>query len=211
MSRILSRISMFTGQISSHALHDVHAHSSSAVIRSNSESAPIGDLAVDADRRRDGGRAGRVHHLADLQHDLAGVERLAGRVRRADRRAPAADRARVGVEELLPREVFDRGHAERLELGLHQVRHGLHRALGPVLVAEVHVHRRRDHVAQLRRRQDHEERDERDEVRDPHPAVEVAERRCAPAVEQARERVADEGPLLERGAADAARCGSPRS
>ena len=32
---------MLTGQISSHALHDVHAHSSSDVIRSNSESAPI--------------------------------------------------------------------------------------------------------------------------------------------------------------------------
>src|SRR5713101_4645663 len=41
MSRILSRISMFTGQISSHALHDVHAHSSSDVMRSNTESAVI--------------------------------------------------------------------------------------------------------------------------------------------------------------------------
>src|SRR4051794_24524188 len=38
MSRILSRISMFTGQISSQALHDVHAHTSSGVMRSNSES-----------------------------------------------------------------------------------------------------------------------------------------------------------------------------
>src|SRR5881397_2716879 len=37
MSRILSRISMLTGQISSHALHDVHAHSSSLVLRSNTE------------------------------------------------------------------------------------------------------------------------------------------------------------------------------
>src|ERR1700694_1129015 len=41
MSRILSRISMFTGQISSHALHDVHAHSSADVMRSNIESALI--------------------------------------------------------------------------------------------------------------------------------------------------------------------------
>ncbi len=39
MSKILSVISMLTGQISSHALQVVHAHSSSAVIRSNSESA----------------------------------------------------------------------------------------------------------------------------------------------------------------------------
>src|SRR6478752_1354529 len=39
MSRILSRISMFTGQISSHALHDVQDHSSSAVMRSKRLSA----------------------------------------------------------------------------------------------------------------------------------------------------------------------------
>src|SRR4029078_935657 len=37
MSRILSRISMFTGQISSHALHDVQLHSSSDVMRSHTE------------------------------------------------------------------------------------------------------------------------------------------------------------------------------
>src|SRR5215218_4375202 len=41
MSRILSRISMLTGQISSHALHDVHAQISSDVIRSKRELAPI--------------------------------------------------------------------------------------------------------------------------------------------------------------------------
>src|SRR5436305_10076571 len=41
MSRILSRISMLTGQISSHALHDVHAQSSAGVMRSNTESAVI--------------------------------------------------------------------------------------------------------------------------------------------------------------------------
>src|SRR5690606_36747676 len=41
MSRILSRISMLTGQISSHALDEVQDHTSSGVIRSNSESALI--------------------------------------------------------------------------------------------------------------------------------------------------------------------------
>src|SRR5436190_19576275 len=35
MSRILSRISMLTGQMSSHALHEVHAHISSEEMRSN--------------------------------------------------------------------------------------------------------------------------------------------------------------------------------
>src|SRR5680860_686118 len=41
MSRILSRISMLTGQISSHALQVVHAQISSEVIRSNRLSAVI--------------------------------------------------------------------------------------------------------------------------------------------------------------------------
>ena len=169
MSRILSRISMLTGQISSHALHDVQAQSSSDVMRSNTELAVIVMPLRRAHRRRHHRIAGGGHHLADLQHDLARVERLAGRVRGAHRRAAAADGARVGVEELLPGEVLDRRRAERLEVGLHQVRHGLHRALGPVLVLQVHVHRRRDHVPELRGRQDDQERDERSEVDAPHP------------------------------------------
>ena len=41
MSRILSRISIFTGQISSQALQLVHDQISSAVIRSNNKLAPI--------------------------------------------------------------------------------------------------------------------------------------------------------------------------
>ena len=58
-----------------------------------------------------------------------------------------------------------------LERGLHQVRHRLHGALGPVLVAQVHVERRREHVAQHRGRQDDQERDERDHVGDPQALV----------------------------------------
>ena len=58
MSRILSRISMFTGQFSSHALHVVHAQTSSAVIRSNSELADDRDVVIDADGGRDLGVAG---------------------------------------------------------------------------------------------------------------------------------------------------------
>ena len=99
---------MFTGQISSHALHLVHAHTSSGVMRSKTLSAPIDDVGVGADGRRHDGIAGGGHDLADLQHDLARVERLARRVRRAHRRAAAAHRARVGVDQLLPGEVFDR-------------------------------------------------------------------------------------------------------
>ena len=43
---------MFTGQISSHALQDVQAHTSSEVMRSNRQLAADGDLGVDADGRR---------------------------------------------------------------------------------------------------------------------------------------------------------------
>ena len=123
---------MLTGQISSHALHEVQAQISSGVMRSKKLSAetvisgtvPMGGLTC--------GRAGGGHDLARLEHDLAGVERLAGGVGRADRGAAAAHGAGVGVEQLLPGEVLDGGGAEALELGLHQVRHRLHRALGAV-------------------------------------------------------------------------------
>src|SRR5437868_13941432 len=59
MSRILSRISMFTGQISSHALHDVHAQISSAEMRSNTELAEMVSSAS-CPMTGDTGPAGRV-------------------------------------------------------------------------------------------------------------------------------------------------------
>ena len=175
MSRILSRISMFTGQISSHALHEVQAHTSSEVMRSKRLLAADGDLGVDADRRRHRRRAGAGHDLAGLEHDLARVERLAGGVGRAHRRAAAAHRAGVGVEQLLPGEVLDRGGAEALELGLHEVRHRLHGALGALAVAQVHVQRRREDVAQHRDRQDRHEQEEAGDVGDPPDLVDAGQ------------------------------------
>ena len=114
--------------------------------------------------------------------------------------AAAAHRAGVGVEQLLPGEVLDGRRAERLELGLHEVRHRLHRALRAVAVLQVHVQRRREHVAQHRGRQDHEERDER--RRRGRPTATWCQRRRACSADQPSnsvdERVADERPLLER-------------
>ena len=109
MSRILSRISMLTGQISSQALHEVQDHSSSEVMRSNRLSAET----VMSGSTADWGRyctvgAGGRHDLAGLEHDLAWVERLAGGMGRTDRGAAATHGARVGVEQLLPGEVGDR-------------------------------------------------------------------------------------------------------
>ena len=121
---------MLTGQISSQALQDVQAHSSSAVMRSNTQlaptvmsaSTPIGGVVT--------GRAGAGHDLADLEHDLPGVERLAGGVGGAHRRAAAAHGAGVGVEQLLPGEVLDGGGAEVLELGVIRLGSGFIAPLG---------------------------------------------------------------------------------
>ena len=159
---------MLTGQMSSHALHVVQAQISSTEMRSNTEFERHGQLVVLADdRRHRPAGCGGGHHVADLQHDLARVERLAGGVRRADARAAAAHRAGVGVEQLLPREVLDHVGAEGLERRLHQVGQRLHRPLGTIAVRQVHVHRRGEHVAQLRGRQDEQERDEGERVGDP--------------------------------------------
>ena len=73
---------------------------------------------------------------------------------------------------------------------------GLHGALGAVAVAQVHVQRRREHVAQHRDRQDHEEDEERDHVR--RPTRPGASRRGGRRSDEPRQRVADERPLLER-------------
>ena len=161
MSRILSRISML--------------HRADLVARLAARARPqllggdpleqrVGrdrDLGVDADRRRDHRTAGGGHHLAGLEHDLPRIERLAGGVGRAHAGAAAAHRAGVGVEQLLPREVLDHRGTERLQLGLGEVGQRLHRPLRPVVVAQVHVQRRREHVPQHRQREDDEEGDER--------------------------------------------------
>ena len=152
MSRILSRISMLTGQISSHALQLVHAQISSGGDALEHAVGGDVDVGVHADRRGHRRRAGRGHDLADLQHDLAGSSGLpvacAGHT---DVQRPQTVQASVSNSCFqVKSSIVDR--AEGLEIGLHQVRHRLHRALGPVAVAQVHVHRRREHVAQLGRR-----------------------------------------------------------
>ena len=135
------------------------------------------------------------HGLAHLEHDLARVERLPGGVGRTDARAAPADRARVGVQQLLPREVLDHGSAERLQLRLHEVGQRLHRPLRALAVAQVHVHGRREHVAQLGGGDQHQQHAEPEHVEDPQRLVPRREVRLVP--EQVRQRVADERPLLE--------------
>src|SRR5918993_5287630 len=71
MSRILSRISMLTGQISSQALHDVQAHSSSGVIRWKGESAET----VISGSTPIGGDTGGVPVAAMTSPDLSTISR----------------------------------------------------------------------------------------------------------------------------------------
>ena len=114
------------------------------LFRGNSVEHPVrwdGDLFVDRDWGRHLWSSGAGHDLAGLQHDLSRVERLAGCVCRAHAGATSAHRAGVGVEELLPGELFDLGNAEGFRFCFEQIRHGLHGALGSVLGAEVHVER----------------------------------------------------------------------
>ncbi len=200
MSRILSRISMFTGQISSQALHEVQAQISSDVMREKTLSAST----TIPDAVPTGGETLGSPVASMTSPTLSTISRgssgLPGGVRRAYRGAPAADRARVGVEELLPGEVGDLRRPEALELRLHEVRHRLHRALGTGLVLQEHVHGRRDHVAQHRGGQDHQEADERGDVYPPGPPVRVAKRSAGPRVDRAGEAPTDERPLLEVGA-----------
>ena len=199
MSRILSRISMFTGQISSHALHVVHAHSSSDVIRSKRLSA-VTVISASVPTGGDvGGEPGRVHHLAGLQHDLAGSSGLpvacAGHteVQRPQIVHASVSKSCFQVKSSTV-DAPNVSSSVSMRFGISR-----HRALGPRAVLQVHVHRAREHVAQHRGRQDHEEAEERDDVDDPRPAVRVVQAAERPAVDDARERPADERPLLEVG------------
>ena len=158
---------MLTGQISSHALQLVHAHTSSGVMRSNTLSAPI-EMSRSVPTGGDTtGSPVRGHDLADLQHDLARVERLAGRVRgHTDVQRPQTVHASVSISCFqVKSSIFT---APKLSSSV-SMRFGIGfiAPLGRSLVLQVHVHRRREHVAQLRGRQDREEREERDHVRRP--------------------------------------------
>ena len=130
MSRILSRISMLTGQISSHALQLVHAQSSSDVMRSNTLSAPIVMSRVDADRRRHRRRspvaAITSPTFSTISRGSSGLPvACAGHT---DVQRPQIVHASVSNSCFQVKSSIVDG-AERLELGLHEVRHRLHRAL----------------------------------------------------------------------------------
>ena len=133
---------MLTGQISSHALQLVQDQTSSGWIRSKT----LAELTVIPSTVLHRGRhcrvAGEGGDLAELDHDLAGVEWLAGELCWADRRAPPADGAGIGVEQLLPGELGDLGGANGLDVvGLHEVGDRSHRTLGALVWREEHVRR----------------------------------------------------------------------
>ena len=163
---------MLTGQISSQALQLVQAQISSAVIRSNTESA----VTVSSASWPTTGLMGPPGWVAAMTWPtLRTISRGSSGLPVAwaghtDGAAPA-DGAGVGVEQLLPGEVLDGVGPEGLQLGLGQVGQRLHRPLGPVPVPEVHVERRREHVAQLGRRHQDDEGEEGQHVDEPRPLV----------------------------------------
>ena len=126
---------MLTGQISSHALQVVQAHTSSEVMRSKSESA----LMVISASTPIGGVTTGVPVAAMTSPDLSTISRGSSGLPVACAGHTDVQRPhivqRVGVEQLLPGELLDGRGAEALELGLHEVRHRPHGALGPVAVA----------------------------------------------------------------------------
>ena len=102
--------------------------------------------------------------IADVEHDLLGVEGLPRRERGAVVGAAAALGAGVAVEELLPREVPDRRGAERLlVLDVRDEVEGSPRALLP----EEDVRQGGHDVQVLRPRQVRREREHRHDVRPP--------------------------------------------
>ena len=187
---------MLTGQISSHALQLVQAQISSAVIRSNSELAPmVISRSVPIGGETTGSPVAAItspvlstisrgssglpvawagHTLVQRPHIVqASVSSSCFHVKSSTTEAPnvsSSVSARFGIGFIAP--------------------------LGRSAVAQVHVQRRREHVAQHRDRQDGEEGEERDDVADPQPLVPRRQRRRRPPVDEPAERVADEAPLL---------------
>ena len=101
---------------------------------------------------------------------------------------------------------------KRLELGLHQVRHRLHGALGPVPVLQVHVQRRREHVAQHRDRQDRRGRRRTPTTWTIHMTwCQSSERADRPAVDQRRRAGSRRSDHFSNvGRAHRRRCGTSR-
>ena len=126
---------MFTGQISSHALQLVHAHSSSGVMRSNTLSAPIvmsRSMPTGGDTTGSPVAAITSPTFNTISRGSSGLPvACAGHT---DVQRPQIVHASVSNSCFhVKSSIFDR--AEALELGLHEVRHRLHRALGPVAIA----------------------------------------------------------------------------
>ena len=98
------------------------------------------------------GDDGRLLHqsLARVHNDLARAQQLPRDVRRARCRAASALGARIAVEQVLPRQMFDVARTELLDVRFKV--HVAHRALhaGTARVREVHVDERRHDVQMLR-------------------------------------------------------------
>src|SRR5437016_5476462 len=142
----------------------------------------------------DGG-ALRVQCVPHVRDDSHRVKRFPRRVRRACVRATSAFRARVAVEELPPRELFDAVHAERLRL----LEVGLLDRAARCEIHEERVHDREDDVHVFRVRHVREEREQEDDV---GPPEKVPPGRVCGDDRESHQRRRDRLPRRESGASE---------
>ena len=188
---------MLTGQISSQARQDVQAHSSSVLMRSNIQLA--GTSTVSSPLLR-GGEVGGLPVRAMTSPVLSTISRGSRGFPVAWAGHTEVQRPHI-VQASVSRSCFheksstteapnvSRSVSPSTRLGMGRIA-----PLGTVAVAQVHVQRRCEHVAQHRRRQDHQEGHEGDYVGHPPRLVPAGHR--ARAVDEGGQRVADEAPAL---------------
>ena len=202
MSRILSRISMFTGQISSQALQLVQAQISSAVIRSNSELAEI-VISWSTPIGGDTGPTGAVAAMTSpvfrtISRGSSGLPvACAGQtlVQRPHIVQASVSSSCFQVKSwttLAPKVSSD--VSARLGSGFIA-------PFGRSLSLRYMLRGDSEHVAEHRDRQDQQEDDEGQDVGAPQDLVPGVERAGRTPVDERGQRVADEAPPLEGGRA----------
>ena len=94
-------------------------------------------------------------------------------MRRAHTGATTTHGARIGIKQLLPREIFNHCGTKTLERSLGEVGHCAHCTLWTITVFEVHIQWRSKDVTQHGDWQKSQEGNERHNVGDPHSLMPI--------------------------------------
>ncbi len=206
MSRILSRISMLTGQISSQALQLVHAHTSSGVMRSNTLSLEIeisGSMPTGGDTTGSPVAAMTSPTFSTISRGSSGLPvACAGHT---DVQRPQTVQASVSINcfqvksSIFTAPKLSSSVSMRFGIGFIAPL-GRSRSFRYMFIGDVNMWRNFV-VGRI-----DEEREERDHVRTPQPAVQEHQVVHRPSVDELGEGPADERPLLEARLALRTRC-----